>query len=73
MPHEHSQRCEELRKALRDNKSLLEAPHRDDLVVDYGSVEGQRRDSTPDARPEVLALISQLEQALREEGCTGLE
>ncbi|MEX1023347.1 MAG: hypothetical protein WD058_09390 [Dehalococcoidia bacterium] len=65
------QECEHLHEALKDARARLEPPQRDTsfqgaqtaVVLDPG-------DTTPDASADVHAEIRDLEQALREAGCT---
>lgn len=66
-----SDRCEELRKALRDARSRLNPPTSDVAPSSPQGpfIEANRGDTTSDAGPGLEQEIRQLEQALRDAGC----
>jgi len=65
-----SERCEELREALRDARASLQPPARDSAVPGIQAVHNvDPGDTTPDADPQVWEQIRLIERALRDEGC----
>ena len=65
-----TQRCEELRNALKDARARLNAPTHDSA---FQGAQAARNidpgDTTPDADPGVWEDIRNIEQALRDAGC----
>lgn len=65
-----TERCDELRDALRNVRSRLEPAMNDEVTTGSNDLAMViDADLTPDATPQLEQEIRQLEQALRDEGC----